>query len=57
MEPSSQKLGPLTGRDTAVAKHSAAVDQHHDRPVISHYRQQASQSLEEEASYHLNGRH
>ena len=48
---------PLTGRDTAVAKHSASVDQHHNRPAISHYRQQqASPSLEEEVSHHLNGR-
>ena len=44
---------PLTARDTAVAKHSALVDH---RPAISHYRQQASPSLEEELSYHLNGR-
>ena len=50
---------PPIGRDTALAKHSASVDQNHDRPAIGHYRhrQQASPSLEEEVSYHLNGRH
>ena len=44
---------PLSGRNTAVAP-SESVDH---RPAISHYRQQASPSLEEEVSYHLNGRH
>ena len=50
---------PLPERDTALAKHSATVDQHHDRPAISQYRhrQRASPSLEEEVCYHLTGRH
>ena len=43
---------PLTASDAAIANGS----QRHDLPALNHYRQHAPRSLEEEVSYHLNGR-
>src|SRR5687768_8160184 len=40
---------PLTASDAAIANRP-------DRPALNHNRQHAPRSLEEEVSYHLNGR-